>query len=117
MRVTLTRSSVSMGDDTDAPHEVVRELPDDMSLAELARWVRENRYLAQISGGRATWTMRCGAEVVAVLAQQWEEPRYLADPAAPLSDFAGTAGAVGVWFRYHEQQSPDGVHAGLAPRP
>ncbi|GAA3086158.1 hypothetical protein GCM10020000_85960 [Streptomyces olivoverticillatus] len=51
MKVHLTRDSVTMGDDVDAPHEDTRDLPAEMPVREAVTFVVKSGYLAQIAGG------------------------------------------------------------------
>ncbi|GAA2649949.1 hypothetical protein GCM10009864_12060 [Streptomyces lunalinharesii] len=52
MRVHLTRGSVAMGDDVDAPHTETLDLPDAMPLREAVTSVIKRGYLAPIAGAR-----------------------------------------------------------------
>ena len=57
MKILLTRESVAMGDDDDAPHHRELTVADDVSLLAIIKLVLQSRYLATIGGGRATWTV------------------------------------------------------------
>ncbi|WP_327357038.1 hypothetical protein [Streptomyces sp. NBC_01304] len=109
MRLVLTRDSVAMGDDADAPHEQVIESDGELTLAGFLSDVRTHRYLASIAGGRATWVLYEGAETLAVIAQEWGMPRFLADSRRT---FRGQV--VRLHFRYEAQQDPDEVYNQLA---
>jgi hypothetical protein len=111
VKVTVDRMSVAAGDDA-VPHARHIDVPSDRRLSELVSDLVEQHYLASIAGGRATWILMAGRRPLAVLAQQWSEPRYLVDPALPISSF-GTAGGVSLMFRYWLQHDPDHVFAEL----
>ena len=117
MKVLLTRDSVAMGDDVDAPHEQQRTFPDELALREVVGAIVDGGYLARIAGGRATWVLRAGdaaaVDAVAVVAQQWREPRLLTDGQQPIRSFAGPDGTVRLHFGYLAQQDPEAVLAGL----
>ena len=115
MKVLLTRDSVAMGDDLDAPHAQQRTFPDGLALREVVGAIVDGGYLARIAGGRATWVLRAGdaAVAVAVVAQQWGEPRLLTDSQQAAGAFAGPDGTVRLHFGYLAQQDPEAVHAGL----
>jgi hypothetical protein len=111
--VALTRDSVAMGDDTDAPHTGTIEVADDASLADVARAiVRAPRYLAAVMSG-ATWYIRHGDAAV-VFGDQWEVPFLLTvgDAEAPL----GRMDTLHV--RYARQDAPEDVaeHVGTTLR-
>jgi hypothetical protein len=101
--VDLTRGSVAMGDDVDAPHLVTIEVPDHLFVDAVLRRMPRG-YLPLIAGGQATWIARRvqGGEPLAVLAQQWDEPVLL--------------GKVSAWsleghlhFEYAMQEDPNQV--------
>src|SRR5262249_24971358 len=80
---------VSAGDDCDAPHELVLPLRDE-SLRSFASRLLGESYLASIASGRATWilqTDRQAGRSLAVVAQQWSQPRFLVDPESPVSSY------------------------------
>ena len=113
MKITVDRMSVAAGDDAD-PHGVTVDVPPDRPLAEVVGGLLERRYLATIAGGRATWILVTGTRPLAVVAQQWDEPRYLVDPARPIGSFGADGGGVSLLFRYWMQQDPDHVFTELA---
>ncbi|MDB6079073.1 MAG: hypothetical protein JWO82_2820 [Akkermansiaceae bacterium] len=95
----ITRDSVCMGDDVDAPHELVLEVSAGDPEAMLREVIR--RYpLASIAGGKATWICEVGGAEVAVVAQQWTEPRFIA---LPLEICDGAE----IHFVYHAQRQPE----------
>jgi hypothetical protein len=112
VKVTVDRMSVAAGDDA-VPHLLTIDVPPDRPLGEVVVGLVERHYLASIAGGRATWILVTGDRPLAVLAQQWPEPRYLVDPAQPISAF-GTPHGVSLLFRYWLQHDPDVVYAELA---
>lgn len=110
--LVLWRDSVCAGDDGDAPHEWVLGVSRDASLLDLVENCRENRYLASISGGRATWVLEA-VRPLAVLAQQWAEPRFLVAPESPISSLIDIASRPHLNFRYCCQVDPAQVFADL----
>jgi hypothetical protein len=106
LRIHVTRDSVAAGDDADAPHERTFSFRDSPSpLAAVARIVAEG-YLARIFGGKATWSVESGV-LLAVVAQQWSEPRLVPwqEPAWLQLDQAG--GIYRLHFNYHAQIDPE----------
>lgn len=101
-----------MGDDV-LPHAESIDLPPDTSLADTVAYLVRRRYLACIAGGKATWILEADRPV-AVVAQQWDEPRYLVDSSRPISSFGVEGSGVSLRFRYWMQHDPDHVFAELA---
>jgi len=112
MSVIVWRDSVAMGDDADAPHEWVVALPAEATVANLVTKILRKGYLPRIGGGNATWIVE-GRRPVAVLAQQWSEPRWLVDSDAPLTDLSRKAGRANFEIRYWCQVGPNRVYACL----
>lgn len=100
--VRLTRQSVAMSDDAWAPHEWEFTVAPGTTLAELVQIAIDDHYLATISGGRATWVVEADRLPLAVVAQQWREPRWLTDPNRPLVVSGGDSGHdwADLHFRY-----------------
>jgi hypothetical protein len=109
----IWRDSVCAGDDGDAPHEWLVPVAPDATLADVARMLLNARYLASISGGRATWILQ-GAAPLAVLAQEWDEPRFLAAPESPIWSQVDRSGRPHLLVKYWLQADPDRVFASLA---
>ena len=81
-QLIIWRDSVCAGDDCEAPHELILPARDE-SLRNVANRLLGAGYLALIAGGRATWILETGRRAgrpLAVLAQQWTQPRFLVDP-------------------------------------
>ncbi len=102
-RLLVERDSVCAGDDVDAPHSETFDFATPVSLADAIEAVRGARYLAFISGGRATWTASIAGRPVAVLAQQWQAARMLdhAEPQGPV---------VRLRFSYLAQRDPEQIY-------
>ena len=88
-----------MADDCDAPHTKVIEFSGKPTLGQLAAQIIDMRYLAHIAGGKAAWLLEADGQRVAVIAQQWARPAFVAQMArlpAPAS----------VHLVYKAQQDP-----------
>ena len=105
MRVSLTRESVAIGDDVDAPHHVEITIDDNASLSSIIKAILGSRYLASIAGGKATWIVVSNIPV-AVVAQQWTEPKMLT-PVSNLSSLNFSGNVLSIHFDYRVQQDPD----------
>ncbi len=65
----VTRDSVCMGDDIDAPHACVVDVPRDADAVGVARALLSSGWLAGVAGG-ATWTITMGQDRV-VFGDRW----------------------------------------------
>ncbi|MBC3839419.1 hypothetical protein GXW82_01955 [Streptacidiphilus sp. 4-A2] len=117
MKVHLTRDSVAMGDDVDAPHTGTLELPADLPVREAIAAVVQGGYLARIAGGKASWVLTGAGVAIAVVAQQWREPRLLAAGECLLGSLVADDGAVRWHFRYLAQRDPVAVYEELKAAP
>lgn len=63
--VTLTRDSVCMADDVEAPHTEIFEFDADATLADMVRAIARSSYLP-MPGGIWGWTIAVGDVVMAV---------------------------------------------------
>lgn len=111
MKVHLTRASVAMSDDVDAPYTVEMTVADDLSVAAIIDRIFYSNYLASIAGGKATWSAISNIPL-AVLAQQWAAPKFLT-PLPPLSKLDFVDNTLALYFNYHTQQDPDLVYKQL----
>ncbi|MFG2245755.1 hypothetical protein [Spirillospora sp. NPDC048823] len=107
----MDRGSVAMGDDA-LPHAETIDLPPETSLSDVVAYLLDRHFLASIASGEATWILVADSPL-AVVAQQWDEPRYLVDSSRPINSF-GADGRVSLMFRYWKQHDPDHVFEELA---
>jgi hypothetical protein len=110
--IGVDRGSVAAGDDV-LPHARSIDVPPETPLSDVVAGLLERRFLAMIAGGRATWIL-VADRPLAVVAQQWDEPRFLVDASGPISSFGDDGGRVSLMFRYWMQHDPDHVFAELA---
>lgn len=114
IKIVVDRDSVAMGDDVFS-HQVEIVIPVTCSIKELIDVAREKCPLASIRGGKATWFVYAGIVPgvnIAVLAQQWESPKFLIDQTMEVKElFVGIEKAV--TFRYWCQASPNAVYDAL----
>ncbi|MFY9983332.1 MAG: hypothetical protein WAM44_05420 [Chthoniobacterales bacterium] len=111
-QLILWRDSVCAGDDCDAPHELALAVGAD-SLGSFIKRFLAAGYLPSISGGNATWilkTERHTDRALAVIAQQWAEPRFLvAADADVLLYINRSAKEPHLYLRYWCQVDPETV--------
>jgi len=97
IRVHVTRDSVSMGDDVEAPHADTFEVPRDATLRDLFNHVAEAKYLAGVAGQNHFWTALIGGETVATFAGNDRSPQPSERLDDPVSRYGGT---VTIHFSY-----------------
>lgn len=102
----LTRDSVAAGDDIDAPHWIEFEIDEKETAISLVTKILEMDYLACISGGEATWSL-VASNPIAVIAQQWEEPKLFAMLNPSLAELFDGKQEVKLRFNYHAQIDPN----------
>jgi hypothetical protein len=109
MKAYFTRDSVCAGDDGDAPHAREIDVPGPFDAATLVRAVVAAANLPSITGGQATW---CVASLVplAVVAQQWAEPRMVSFFPPKLGDLDTDGETVRLHFSYFAQCDPEAVY-------
>ena len=106
--IIVTRDSVCMADDCHAPH--LKKWP-----ASLATSVKEameklkNDYLPRnIQGGKATWVVRSNGTPLAVIAQQWEKPKIIAQDVT-IDSIKDERGNLKLYVEYRGQDDPEEV--------
>ena len=108
MKAYITRDSVCAADDVDAPNARELTIPDGLAVDELVRQVIRLADLPHIAGGNATWCVSSIAPL-AVIAQQWPEPRLLNFIAPERSRLDFAEGVFRSHFSYFAQQDPEVV--------
>jgi hypothetical protein len=111
MKVLITRDSVAAGDDTHAPHSRVVRLSEG-TIRDFVIELVKKYPLPHIAGGDATWVVSSG-EPLAVLAQQWREPRPVCMSGTDTDELDQVDGVVGVHISYLEQLNPEIVEAAM----
>ncbi len=109
--VGIDRDSVHAGDDIDS-HAVALSVPSSTTIGEFLRLVGDTGFLPSIAGGEATWLVEqvdSRPAYVAVLAQQWQEPKLTLATATTIAELA-PAGVPRLYFRYWCQADPDVVY-------
>ncbi len=115
MKVSITRMSVSAGDDLDPPHLKEIDMPDDSTVEEIITSIVASGYLPKICGGKATWSVS-SKKLLAVVAQQWKQPKMLEFPPFKfeLDELDYADNNLKIHFNYHAQKKPDMVFVVLS---
>lgn len=108
-KIILTRESVAMGDDIDAPHFLEIEIQSNWTILEILKHILKLNYLPQIHGGKATWSVAIN-EPIAVLSQEsFENPMLICLPDYPHQETMGFVNIENIHFNYHAQKKPEEV--------
>ena len=106
--LNLERCSVCAADDVDAPHRMKVSV-NDYRFSTIAEAIVGASYLPSISGGKATWIVRdkdIHGPVIAVIAQQWGDPKFLWRKRKQLRTNGQSAT---IYVQYRCQSDPDAV--------
>ena len=108
-KIKLTRESVAMGDDIDAPHFLEIGIEPNWTITEILKYISNINYLPKISGGRATWSVAI-SEPIAVLTQENpKEPLLICLPDYPYHGMRGFVEFDNIHFNYHAQKKASEV--------
>ena len=103
-KIKLTRESVAMAEDIDAPHIFEIEINPNWTISQILNCIINANYLPTINGGKATWSVAIN-EPIAVLSQEnIEHPLLICLPDYP---YQGTNSFVEfnhIHFNYHAQK-------------
>ncbi len=113
--LTADRDSVCAGDDCES-HERPFAASLGALMPELIQLATNACKLAGIAGGNATWIVEAGGyggKPIAVIAQQWEEPRLLV-PNSTTVESLFAHHKTKLFFKYWCQANPDAVFNALA---
>lgn len=113
-KIKLTRESVAMGDDVDAPHFFEIEIQPNWTILEILNRIVKLNYLPQIYGGKATWSVAIN-EPIAILSQEnFENPLLICFPDYPFQETLGFVKIEHIHFSYHAQKNPEEVYEVLS---
>ena len=113
-KIKLTRESVAMGDDIDAPHFFEIEIQSNWTILEILKSIIKSNYLPKIYGGKATWSVAIN-EPIAILSQEnFENPVLICLPDYPFHDTMGFVKIEHIHFNYHAQKKPEEVYEVLS---
>jgi hypothetical protein len=106
MQVVATREDVHPSDD---PEPFTFTIADDAAPEEVLRRAADRTWLPSIRGDRATWSI-VSNDVLAVLAYQWPDLKFMPHLDERMRTADRRAGALRLHFNYHRQLDPDLVY-------
>ena len=83
-----------------APHSKQFAIQEKDTLADALSAIVAAKYLANIAGGKATWIVEAASKPLAVLAQQWDSPKFLIDQMTLVTDCVMLEARRALFFRY-----------------
>ena len=108
-KINLTRESVSMADDINAPHFLNIEIHPIWTISEILKHILKLNYIPKVSGGKATWSVSIN-EPIAVLSQEnFENPMLICLTEYPYQETSGFVNIENIHFNYHSQKRPEEV--------
>ena len=113
MNIQLTRDSVAMGDDVDAPHPHTLYLTENTTIIEIVDTIIRANYLPNIHGGKATWSV-ASKKPIALIAQQWSGAKLLPQLHHSFDTLLGNDDGYKIHINYHAQTDPDVVYRVLS---
>lgn len=98
--VEVTRDSVCMGDDVDAPHFLRLALPATVTLKDVFLMLAEKHYLPGIAGQHHYWEAWSAGKLLASFTGNSATPEHSACLIEKLAEHA-TDGKFGIEFKYY----------------
>lgn len=108
-KIKLTRESVAMGDDVDAPHFLEIEIEPNWTITEILEYVTDINYLPKIIGGRATWSVAINKPIAVLSQENPNEPLLICHPDYPYHGGRGFVEFDHIHFNYHAQKKANEV--------
>lgn len=109
-KIKLTRASVAMADDVNAPHLLDISIEPQWTIVEILNHIVRIRYLPRISGGDASWSVAIN-EPIAVLSQKnMAKPMLICFPDYPYYGTRAYVDIQHIHFNYHAQKSAQEVY-------
>ncbi len=109
-KIKLTRESVAMGDDVDAPHFMEIEIQPAWTIIEILKSIINSGYLPGINGGKATWSVAINRPIAVLTQENSEFPMLICLPEYPYQGTKGFVEIQHIHFSYHAQKNPNEVY-------
>lgn len=108
-KIKLTRESVAMGDDINAPHFLEIDIEPNWTITEILKYISSINYLPKISGGRATWSVAINEPIAVLTQENPKETLLICLPDYPYHGMSGFVELDHIHFNYHAQQKASEV--------
>lgn len=110
--IHVTRDSVCMGDDVNAPHRAFYELSNVQTIKQLINYLDKKYNLAGVSATTIAWVLK-STKPLAVFAPVWDEPRLLVEEDEALSSLIEDQHVLHLHFEYIIRCDPEEVYQAL----
>jgi len=111
-RIYLSRDSACLGDDFSAPHEKEWIQKPDNDLLLVMNRCKANYLPSNIQGNNPGWIAKNGANIIAVIAQHWDESKLI-PPYTTTDILKDKNGNIYIHFEYLQGENPDVIYANL----
>lgn len=111
-KISVLRESVCMADDLEE-HKIIIKINRNTKLCDFLSCLLKTRFLALISGGKATWVLKLNDILLAVVAQEWDEPKYLVNRNKNVNEILNESPGGEVYFKYLAQINPEKTYQKL----
>jgi hypothetical protein len=103
-KITLTRDSVSMGDDAGGTVLEI-EVNEDWLIEKILEEILIINYLPKIQGGKATWSVAF-ENPIAIISEQWEKPEIIIRSEFPFPHREKSKNFNRLHFSYYPNEEP-----------
>lgn len=100
LKIQVTRDSVCMGDDIDAPLSYTFSSESSSTLTDLYSHLAHKNYLASVAGLNHKWSAIINAKTVAIFNGNNKNPEPNETLSLPIAQYANQ-GNVKIKFKYH----------------
>ena len=107
-QILVTRDSVCMADDCSAPNLKKWPASQAVSVKQVMQKLKRDYLPRNIQGGEATWVVMANRTPLAVIAQQWREPKII-DQNVSIDSIKDERGNLKLHVEYRAQDDPEEV--------
>jgi hypothetical protein len=110
VKINVTRSFVCMADDALGANRIEFSFPLQSNILELVSKIDHLQFLPPISGGEATWLVYNSNKAIALIAQQWDSPKFFINEQESISTlYRGNTG-IDIFLDYKMQLDPSRLY-------
>lgn len=76
-KIKLTRESVCLADDVEAPNLLEIDIQEDWTILQILNHIIKLKYLPKISGGKATWSVAIDIPIAVMSQENNYQPKLI----------------------------------------
>lgn len=103
-QIRLTRDSVAMADDIDAPHSKKIKINPNWKINDILDFILASNYLPKIKNGKATWSVAINEPIALLTQENPKSPLLICHPEYPHQETKGFVDIQYIHFNYHNQK-------------